>query len=202
MLNIILFGPPGSGKGTQALKLKLKYALIHISTGDIFRAEISSQSSLGQELKSYMDHGQLVPDELTFRVLKRYFGENELQKSQGIIFDGFPRTLPEAEALDTFLSERNEPIQVVLSLLVNEDEVVSRIMLRGQTSGRSDDNDETIVRKRMQVYREQTFPLAAYYTSQKKYVELNGEGSIEEVFTALSNHIDRTLALTESADMV
>jgi adenylate kinase len=202
MLNIILFGPPGSGKGTQALKLKLKYALIHISTGDIFRSEISSQSSLGEELKSYMDHGQLVPDELTFRVLKSYLGENDLEKSQGIIFDGFPRTIPQAEALDTFLAERKEPIQVVLSLLVNEDEVVKRIMLRGTSSGRSDDNDETIVRKRMQVYRDQTFPLAAYYTAQNKYVELNGEGSIEEVFTSLCNHINRTLALSEGADII
>jgi adenylate kinase len=202
MLNIILFGPPGSGKGTQALKLKLKYALIHISTGDIFRSEISSQSSLGEELKSYMDHGQLVPDELTFRVLKSYLGENDLEKSQGIIFDGFPRTIPQAEALDTFLAERKEPIQVVLSLLVNEDEVIKRIMLRGKSSGRSDDNDETIVRKRIEVYRAQTFPLAAYYTAQKKYVELNGEGSIEEVFTSLCNHINRTVALSEGADII
>lgn len=127
MLNIILFGPPGSGKGTQAVKLKEKYGLAHISTGDIFRAVITTPSDLGTELKSYMDHGQLVPDELTFRVLANYIDGKDLMKSEGIIFDGFPRTIPQADALDQFFSERNSDITIVLSLLVQEEEVVQRL---------------------------------------------------------------------------
>jgi adenylate kinase len=197
MLNIILFGPPGSGKGPQALKLQQKYGLVHISTGDIFRAEIAARSELGAELKSYMDKGQLVPDELTFRVLTSYLAGSVLEKSNGIIFDGFPRTLQQAEVLDGFLEERNEPIDIVLSLLVDEDKVVNRILLRGQSSGRADDNDEFIIRKRMMVYREQTLPLAAYYKKQNKYVELNGEGSIDDVFQLLCAEIDRILPTAE-----
>ena len=191
MLNIILFGPPGSGKGTQALKLKLKYGLIHVSTGDIFRSEIAAQSILGDELKSFMDRGRLVPDDLTFRILNSYLDNNRLMQTQGILFDGFPRTLVQAEILDQNLNERNEPLDVVLSLIVNEDEVVQRILKRGLTSGRPDDNDESIIRKRMQVYRDQTLPLAAYYRKQNKYIELNGEGTIEEVFESLCTEIDR-----------
>src|SRR4030095_9141388 len=190
MLNIILFGPPGSGKETQALKLKFKYGLIHVSTGDIFRSEIAAESALGAELKSYMDKGQLVPDDLTFRILNTYLDNSRLLETQGILFDGFPRTLVQAQILDTNLNVRQEPIDIVLSLIVNEDEVVNRILKRGLTSGRPDDNDETIIRKRMQVYRDQTLPLAAYYRGQNKYVELNGEGAIEEVFDSICKEID------------
>lgn len=197
MLNIILFGPPGSGKGTQALKLKLKYGLTHVSTGDIFRAEISAQSALGTELKSYMDKGQLVPDELTFRVLENYIDGNGMMKTNGIIFDGFPRTLPQAAALDEFFTSRKSKITAVLSLIVNEEAVVQRILLRGETSGRSDDNDESIIRKRMNVYREQTLPLAAYYSAQNKFVELNGEGAIDDVFQLLCTEIDLLLTAAE-----
>lgn len=193
MLNIILFGPPGSGKGTQAVKLKEKYGLAHISTGDIFRAVITTPSDLGTELKSYMDHGQLVPDELTFRVLANYIDGKDLMKSEGIIFDGFPRTIPQADALDQFFSERNSDITIVLSLLVQEEEVVQRLLLRGQSSGRTDDNNEVVIRKRMQVYRDQTLPLAAYYSDQHKFMELKGDGTVDEVFELLCTEIDRLL---------
>ncbi len=193
MLNIVLFGPPGSGKGTQAVKLKEKYGLAHISTGDIFRAVITTPSALGTELRSYMDHGQLVPDELTFRVLADYIDGKALMKSEGIIFDGFPRTIPQAAALDEFFRERNADINIVLSLLVQEEEVVQRLLLRGQSSGRTDDNSEVVIRKRMQVYRDQTLPLAAYYSQQHKFIELKGEGSVEEVFELLCREVDRLL---------
>ncbi len=196
MLNIILFGPPGSGKGTQALKLKEKYNLAHISTGDIFRAVIATPSDLGNELRSYMDKGQLVPDELTIRVLASYIDGHGLLQSEGIIFDGFPRTIPQANALDRFFAERNSNITIVLSLLVQEEEVVQRLLLRGQTSGRTDDNNEMVIRKRMQVYRDQTLPLADYYSSQHKFIELKGEGTVEEVFELLCREIDHLLPRT------
>lgn len=194
MLNIILFGPPGSGKGTQALQLKEKYGLAHISTGDIFRALIATPTDLGTELKSYMDLGQLVPDELTFRVLANYIDGKNLVQSQGIIFDGFPRTIPQANALDQFFKERNSQITIVLSLLVQEEEVVQRLLLRGQTSGRTDDNNEVVIRKRMQVYRDQTLPLSTFYSNQHKFIELKGEGTIEEVFELLCTEINRLLS--------
>ena len=196
MLNIILFGPPGSGKGTQAMKLKEKYNLAHISTGDIFRAVIATPSDLGNELRSYMDQGQLVPDELTFRVLASYIDGHDLLKSGGIIFDGFPRTIPQANALDQFFAERNSNISIVLSLLVQEEEVVQRLLLRGQTSGRTDDNNEVVIRKRMQVYRDQTLPLAAYYSDQHKFIELKGQGTVDEVFELLCREIDHLLPPT------
>lgn len=196
MLNIILFGPPGSGKGTQAMKLKEKYNLAHISTGDIFRAVIATPSDLGNELRSYMDQGQLVPDELTFRVLASYIDGHDLLKSGGIIFDGFPRTIPQANALDRFFAERNSNITIVLSLLVQEEEVVQRLLLRGQTSGRIDDNNEVVIRKRMQVYRDQTLPLAAYYSDQHKFIELKGQGTVDEVFELLCREIDHLLPPT------
>lgn len=194
MLNIILFGPPGSGKGTQAIKLKEKYDLVHISTGDIFREAIRTPSDLGSELKSYMDQGQLVPDELTFRVLANYIDGHNLMNSKGIIFDGFPRTIAQADALDQFFKERKSGITIVLSLLVQEEEVVHRLLLRGQTSGRPDDNSETVIRKRMQVYRDQTLPLAGYYSLQHKFIELKGEGTVEEVFQLLCGEVDKLVA--------
>lgn len=196
MFNLILFGPPGSGKGTQAMKLKEKYNLAHISTGDIFRAVIATPSDLGNELRSYMDQGQLVPDELTFRVLASYIDGHDLLKSGGIIFDGFPRTIPQANALDRFFAERNSNITIVLSLLVQEEEVVQRLLLRGQTSGRIDDNNEVVIRKRMQVYRDQTLPLAAYYSDQHKFIELKGQGTVDEVFELLCREIDHLLPPT------
>lgn len=178
------------------MKLKEKYNLAHISTGDIFRAVIATPSDLGNELRSYMDQGQLVPDELTFRVLASYIDGHDLLKSGGIIFDGFPRTIPQANALDQFFAERNSNITIVLSLLVQEEEVVQRLLLRGQTSGRTDDNNEVVIRKRMQVYRDQTLPLAAYYSDQHKFIELKGQGTVDEVFELLCREIDHLLPPT------
>ena len=191
MLNIVLFGPPGSGKGTQAVMLKEKYSLFHISTGDIFRREIKGKTELGLEVTGYLDKGLLVPDEVTFKVLATEIRNNMDKIGNGILFDGYPRTTPQAEIMDKFFDERGTPVSMVLSLLVHDEEVVKRILQRGKTSGRSDDNDESIVRERLLVYKEQTLPLADYYRGQGKYVELNGEGSIEEIFGRLCAEIDK-----------
>lgn len=194
MINIILFGPPGSGKGTQAVKLKDKYALLHISTGDIFRSEIGNKTTLGLEAKRYMDEGKLVPDELTINMLIGFVDSNYKQGlHKGIIFDGFPRTIPQAEALDKMMEKRNTPVTRVLSLEVNDENLVKRIIQRGLTSGRVDDANEATVRKRLEVYYNQTAPLQGYYTQQGKFTALNGEGSIEEVFELLSAELDQII---------
>ncbi len=191
MINIILFGPPGSGKGTQAVKLKDKYALLHISTGDIFRSEIGNKTTLGLEAKRYMDEGKLVPDELTINMLIGFVDANyKTGIHKGIIFDGFPRTIPQAEALDAMMQKRNTPVTKVLSLVVNDENLVKRIIQRGLTSGRVDDANETTVRKRLEVYYHQTAPLQGYYTQQGKFISLNGEGSIDEVFDLLCAEMD------------
>lgn len=192
MINIILFGPPGSGKGTQAVKLKDKYALLHISTGDIFRSEIGNKTILGLEAKRYMDEGKLVPDELTINMLVGFVDSNYKQGlHKGIIFDGFPRTIPQAEALDKMMEQRNTPVTRVLSLEVNDEALVRRIIQRGLTSGRVDDANEATVRKRLEVYYNQTAPLQGYYTQQGKFTALNGEGGIEEVFELLCAELDQ-----------
>lgn len=191
MLNIILFGPPGSGKGTQAAMLKEKYHLLHISTGDIFRNEIKNQTPLGLEAKKFMDAGQLVPDEVTIKMLAGFIDRNTTSSTKGIIFDGFPRTIPQAEALDKFLSGKKTPVNIVLALEVNDEELIRRIIHRGQTSGRSDDADETVARKRLNVYHQQTSPLSDYYRQQKKFIAMNGEKTIEETFVLLSNELDK-----------
>ncbi len=186
MINIILFGPPGSGKGTQAIKLKEKYSLLHISTGDIFRNEIANKTILGLEAKKYMDGGKLVPDELTINMLIGFVDANYKQGlHKGIIFDGFPRTIPQAEALDRMMEKRNTPVTRVLSLEVNDEVLVKRIIQRGLTSGRIDDSNESTVRKRLEVYYQLTAPLQGYYTQQDKFTSLDGEGSIEAVFELL-----------------
>ncbi|MCY7410037.1 MAG: adenylate kinase [Chitinophagales bacterium] len=190
MLNIILFGPPGSGKGTQAIKLKEKYSLFHISTGDIFRREIKGNTPLGQEVTKYLNAGKLVPDEVTFKVLAAEIVNNPEQCEAGILFDGYPRTIPQAEIMDQYFEKNKTPVSVVLSLNVNDEEVLKRILLRGKTSGRSDDNDENIVRERLKVYKNQTLPLSEYYSNQKKFIELNGEGSVEEIFASLGKEVD------------
>ncbi len=194
MLNLILFGPPGSGKGTQAEKLKSHYQLLHISTGDIFRSEIKAQTPLGLEAKKYLDAGQLVPDDVTIRMLAAFVDAHSGSSTRGIIFDGFPRTLPQAHALDVFLQERNLPVTRVLSLEVNEEELIRRIVKRGETSGRSDDQNPEMARKRLEVYHNQTAPLAEYYETQNKFVSLHGEGSIEEIFNSLCTAIDEVNA--------
>lgn len=188
MLNLILFGPPGSGKGTQAEKLIAKYNLFHISTGDMFRYELSNNTELGQLARSYMDKGQLVPDSVTISMLQKRVEDNPNVK--GFIFDGFPRTTPQAEALDAFLTERGQSISGLIELAVDEDEIVKRILLRGQSSGRADDNDESIIRKRIAVYRSETTPVADHYSKVGKSHKIEGVGTIGEIFENLCNTID------------
>ena len=188
MLNLILFGPPGSGKGTQAERLISKYNLCHISTGDMFRYELSHNTELGQLARSYMDKGQLVPDSVTIDMLRKRVQDNPHVK--GFIFDGFPRTTPQAEALDELLVESGETISGLIELAVDEDEIVKRVLLRGKSSGRSDDNDESIIRKRINVYRSETTPVADYYAQFGKSHKIQGVGSIDDIFNNLCRTID------------
>lgn len=188
MLNLILFGPPGSGKGTQADKLVAKYKLFHISTGDMFRYELSNNTELGQLAKSYMSKGQLVPDSVTISMLEKRVADNPDVK--GFIFDGFPRTKTQALALDEFLAERGQSIKGLIELVVNEDEIVNRILLRGASSGRADDNDESIIRKRFDVYRNETTPVGEHYETLGKAHKIEGIGTIEEIFDKLCATID------------
>jgi adenylate kinase len=191
MLNIVLFGPPGSGKGTQAIKLRDAHSLIHISTGDIFRNEIKNQTPLGLEAKHYLDTGQLVPDEVTVKMLGSFLEKNMDGKFKGIIFDGFPRTVTQAEALDKLLEEKKMPVMKVLALEVDDEELTKRILLRGTSSGRTDDTDDAVIRKRLDVYNQQTAPLKQYYEKQGKFVSLKGVGSVEDIFLSLSNEVNR-----------
>lgn len=188
MLNLILFGPPGSGKGTQAERLISKYNLCHISTGDMFRYELSHNTELGQLARSYMDKGQLVPDSVTIDMLRKRVEDNPHVK--GFIFDGFPRTIPQAEALDELLAEVGESISGLIELSVDEDEIVKRVLLRGRSSGRADDNDKSIIRKRITVYRSETTPVADYYAQFGKSHKIQGVGTIDDIFYNLCYTID------------
>ena len=189
MLNLILFGPPGSGKGTQASKLVEKYHLLHISTGDLFRYEMGNDTELGKQAKKYMSEGHLVPDEVTIGMMK-----NKLEmhlEANGYIFDGFPRTITQAEALDKLLSDKGQKINALVALSVNDEEIVNRILLRGETSGRPDDNDEAIVRNRIQVYNDETAPVFDYYAKSDSALQIEGLGTIEEIFDRLCQAIDK-----------
>ena len=188
MINIILFGPPGSGKGTQASKLVEKYKLLHISTGDLFRYELGNNTELGKLARSFMDRGELVPDEVTIAMLKKKVIEN--QDGNGFIFDGFPRTIAQAEALNNLMVELDMQINGLVALEVSEDEIVKRLLLRGQTSGRSDDQDEQIIRNRFGVYLENTSLVYNYYQQFGKSQSVNGIGGIEEIFDRLCHTID------------
>lgn len=188
MLNIVLFGPPGAGKGTQAAKLVEKYNLVHLSTGDIFRANIKGETELGRLAKSYMDKGNLVPDEVTISMLKAEVDKNPAAK--GFIFDGFPRTTPQAEALDKFLTSKNTAISIMLALDVPNEELIKRLLERGKDSGRADDLDENIIANRIKVYNEQTAVVADFYAAQNKFEKINGVGSIDEIFNRLCSAID------------
>lgn len=189
MLNIVLFGPPGAGKGTQATKLIEKYKLVHLSTGDILRGEIAAGTKLGMEAKTLMDKGILVSDEIVINMIDSKINNNPAAK--GFIFDGFPRTLAQAEALDKLLQRRNAPIIATLALEVDNEELTKRILLRGQSSGRADDQDEATVRKRVQVYTTQTAPLKDYYKKQGKLHPVNGIGEIEDIFHSLCEEIEK-----------
>jgi adenylate kinase len=189
MINIVIFGPPGAGKGTQSEKILEKFGLVHISTGDLFRANIKGETSLGLKAKSFMDKGELVPDSVTIDMLRDKVEENP--KAQGFIFDGFPRTTPQADALDTLLKSLNTSISACLSLQVPEEELIARLLNRGKTSGRSDDADETVIKNRLAVYMRETSPLKEFYRSQNKLEEIHGVGTIDEIFGRLSDAVEK-----------
>lgn len=188
MLNIILFGAPGTGKGTQSQNIIQKYHLIHLSTGDILREEIKNGSSIGLLAKKYIDEGLLVPDSVIFKQL--YSRATNHTQPKGFIFDGFPRNTAQADTLDKYLQKKNVPISMVLYLDVTEEELFNRILYRSQHSGRTDDTTE-IIRKRVEVYNHSTRPLLEYYRNQNKLHTINGMGSIPEVFGLICNVIDR-----------
>ncbi len=189
MLNLVIFGAPGSGKGTQSELIIKKYGLHHISTGEILREEIEKKTELGLLADGYISKGQLVPDDIIIRMLASILDENKHVK--GYIFDGFPRTLPQGEALDKMLRERGTSIVVVLNLSVDENELIQRLLKRGEMSGRSDDNLETI-QKRLDVYRQQTEPLKAYYKKQGKLFTIKGD-TIEDIFEKISDELNRLI---------
>jgi adenylate kinase len=196
MLNIVLFGPPGAGKGTQSAKLIHAYQLVHLSTGDIFRANIKGGTELGTLAKSYMDQGQLVPDEVTIRMLESE--ANKSPEAKGYIFDGFPRTPAQAKALDQFLATKNTSITMMLALEVEEDELRKRLLLRGKDSGRADDIDPAVIQKRIDVYRNETEPVRDFYQEQKKYFGIDGIGSVDEIFERLCAVINSELRIQNS----
>ncbi|MBL7694417.1 MAG: adenylate kinase [Ferruginibacter sp.] len=189
MFNLILFGPPGSGKGTQSEKLIAKYGLKHLSTGDLLRSEISRQTPLGKEAKSIMDKGQLVPDEVVIGMISSALDANP--DARGFLFDGFPRTAAQAEALDKLLELKEAPIAAMLALEVSEDELIKRLLKRGETSGRSDDTNEAVIRARITEYHNKTAVVADYYKKFDKVVVVKGEGTIDEIFNRLCTEIDK-----------
>ncbi|MFT3826452.1 MAG: adenylate kinase [Chitinophagaceae bacterium] len=189
MFNLILFGPPGSGKGTQSEKLIEKYGWIHLSTGNLLREEIAKQTKLGLEAKSLMDKGQLVPDSVVIGMIRSALDANPAAK--GFLFDGFPRTVAQAEALDQLLEEKNSAISLVLALEVGREELVSRLLNRGKTSGRSDDTDENVIRGRIVEYDNKTAPVAGHYEKSDKVRRVKGEGSIDEIFDAITSNIEK-----------
>ncbi len=190
MFNLILFGPPGSGKGTQSVKIAEKFNLAHISTGDIFRSEIKNETKLGVKVKSIIEQGELVPDELLVEIL-----ENAMQKytgKAGFIFDGFPRTIQQAKDLGVMLNKTGEEVSLVLALAVNQEEIIQRLLLRAQEQGRKDDTEE-VIRNRMDVYHKQTSPLIKFYEDKKKYTSVAGIGSIDEIFDNICKVVGKHL---------
>lgn len=188
MLNIVIFGAPGSGKGTQSEKLIEKYHLTHLSTGDILRNEIKNNTELGELASKYMAKGQLVPDSVVIEMLDKLFDQHP--DNVGYVFDGFPRTLPQGEALDAMLSKRDTKINLVLSLEVDDEHLTERLINRGEVSGRNDDTPETI-KSRLQVYYNQTAPLKEYYTTRDKLVKIDGLGTVEEIFARIEKIVDK-----------
>ena len=184
MLNLVLFGPPGAGKGTQALKLKEKFRLVHLSTGDLLRSEMADNTPLGLKAKAFIDKGELVPDDLVIGMIKnRLAVSNDVN---GFIFDGFPRTVDQAIALDLLLNENQTPVSAMLALEVDKQELINRLLERGKTSGRSDDRNVSIIENRINVYNQKTAPVMAYYQEQDKYYAVSGMGSIDEITERLT----------------
>jgi adenylate kinase len=191
MINLILFGKPGSGKGTQAEFVKQKYDLVHISTGDVFRFNISKNTELGELAKSYMDKGDLVPDKVTIKML-----EAEVEKfpnANGFIFDGFPRTSTQAQILDDFLNSKNMSISMTIALEVDENLLIDRLINRGKDSGRTDDQDKSKIQNRFDEYNKKTAPLIDYYKSQNKFFEIDGIGEINDISNRIFDVIDKNL---------
>lgn len=188
MLNLVLFGAPGSGKGTQSAKLIDNYGLHHISTGEVLRDHIKRETELGKIAKQYIDEGQLIPDELMIGILDDVL-EKEAKGKKGVIFDGFPRTIPQAEALNELLKKRGTELHAVVGLEVPEEELVQRLLNRGRETGRADDNLETI-KKRLAVYHNQTSPLKDHYMKQNKYLQINGSGNVDDIYRTIAAGID------------
>jgi adenylate kinase len=193
MFNLILFGPPGSGKGTQSEKLIAKYNLKHLSTGDLLRSEISRKTSLGLEAKKFMDKGNLVPDEVVIGMINDALDNNP--EAEGFLFDGFPRTAIQAQELDNLLARKNTCIDVMLALNVSENELIHRLLKRGETSGRTDDNNEQVIRARIAEYHKKTATVADHYQKAHKVLMVKGEGSVEEIFERLSKEIERLMKI-------
>lgn len=192
MLNIVLFGPPGAGKGTQSQYIIEKYNLMHLSTGDILRNAIERETALGIEAKKYMDRGELVPDEVVIGIIGRRLDEYR-DKTNGFIFDGFPRTTIQAKEMDAMLNEKKISITIMLGLEVEYDELVTRMEIRGKMGNRPDDQNIDIIKNRINIYNQTTLPVEDYYKSQGKYIGINGMGSIEEIFDRISGAIDQVL---------
>lgn len=187
MLNLVLFGPPGAGKGTQSQKLIEKYGLIHLSTGDLLRSQISQGTALGVEAKKLMDAGILVPDEIVIGMISHKLDNNK--DAKGFIFDGFPRTVAQADALDSLLKAKNSRISGMIALEVTDDELEHRLLLRGKESGRPDDANPEVIRKRIKEYNDKTAPVAGFYKNQDKFKSINGIGSVDEIFETISGVI-------------
>ena len=189
MLNIAIFGAPGVGKGTQSALIEKKYNLVHISTGDILREETSKGTELGLKAKSYMEQGQLIPDDLIINMLEKKVDENI--NAEGILYDGFPRTVKQAEALDVMFEKKGLKLDTVLCLTADHDTLVARLLNRAKDSGRADDADVNVIENRIKVYNEQTLPVAEYYKNQGKSVEINGIGEITDIFNTICEAIDK-----------
>lgn len=194
MLNIVLFGPPGAGKGTQSERMINKYNLVHISTGDLFRRHITEGTELGRLAQGYMDHGNLVPDHIVIRMVEMKINSNT--DCQGFIFDGFPRTVAQAKALDEMLENHQAPITGMIALEVDDEELKQRIRLRGKTSGRTDDQDDEKINNRIKVYKQETLPVAQYYDQYGKLYPVNGVGSVDEIFDKICDVMEGLIAKT------
>ncbi len=188
MLNLVLFGPPGAGKGTQSQKLIEKYGLIHLSTGDLLRSEITQGTQLGLEAKQLMDKGVLVPDEVVIGMISNKLDANK--DARGFIFDGFPRTVAQADALDELLASKASAISAMIALEVNDEELEKRLLLRGKDSGRPDDANQEVIRKRIKEYNDKTAPVAQFYKNQNKFTSINGIGSIAEIFDSIEGVVN------------